>query len=265
MTEWSIQAVDADSGAELVSHEPQLLLPTASVGKLFLLHHLAALIDDDPAIGTLMLRKDSVEPVADSGLWQHLDAEALTVGDCARLVGSVSDNLATNVLLDHVGLAPVQAVAARLARHGSTLHDRVRDVRRPDHPAMLSVGCAADWTAYFRAPHPTVLRWLSASTDLSMVSAAFGLDPLAHSDPGAGVQVWSKTGSDVGTRAEVGLLEVGGRRAAYAVICRFDGAVAPILRRMREIGQLLIDELSSPLAASAPRPSGPSAASQPSR
>lgn len=247
-TEWSVLAVDLGSGATLLDSDPEMLLPTASVGKLFLLHHLAELLDDDPSRARLLLRKDAVAAVADSGLWQHLDAPALSVGDCARLVGAVSDNLATNVLLDHVGLAAVQAVAERLAPGGSMLHDGVRDVRTPADPPMLSVGCAADWVAYFRTPHPTLMSWLAPSADLSMVSSAFGLDPLAHAGPpgpdeAGGVRVWSKTGTDDGVRAEVGLLDVDGRRAAYAVICRFDGAVLPVLARMRAYGESLLEAM----------------------
>jgi len=242
-TEWSILAVDTGSGETLVESAPDLLLPTASVAKIFLLHHLAELLDEDPSLGQLLLRKDSVAPVADSGLWQHLDAPALTMNDCARLVGAVSDNLATNVLLDHVGLAPVQAVARRLAAGGSILNDSVRDVRRPEDPPILSVGCAADWVAYFRTPHPTVMSWLAPSTDLSMVAAAFGLDPLAHTEQDKDLRVWSKTGTDDGVRAEVGLLDVGGRQAAYAVICRFQGEVIPVLAQMRAYGTLILDAL----------------------
>ncbi|GGU26184.1 serine hydrolase [Nocardioides albus] len=242
-TEWSILAVDTGSGETLVESAPELLLPTASVGKLFLLHHLAELLDGDPSLARQLLRKGTVDPVADSGLWQHLDVPALTVADCARLVGAVSDNLATNVLLDHVGLAPVQAVAERLAPGGSMLNDSVRDVRRPEDPPMLSVGCAADWVTYFRTPHPTVLSWLAPSTDLSMVASAFGLDPLAHNEQDRDLQVWSKTGTDEGVRAEVGLLDVGGRRAAYAVICRFQGEVVPVLAQMRAYGTLLLETL----------------------
>lgn len=242
-TEWSILAVDAGSGETLVESARDLLLPTASVAKIFLLHHLAELLDEDPSLGELMLRKDSVAPVADSGLWQYLDAPALTMTDCARLIGAVSDNLATNVLLDHVGLAPVQAVARRLAAGGSMLNDSVRDVRRPEDPPTLSVGCAADWVAYFRTPHPAVMSWLAPSTDLSMVSAAFGLDPLAHTEQDRDLRVWSKTGTDDGVRAEVGLLDVCGRQAAYAVICRFQGEVIPVLAQMRAYGTLILDAL----------------------
>lgn len=231
-------AVEIDSGEVIAEHEPERILPTASVGKLFLLHHLAELLDADPDAGGVLLRRDAVAPVADSGIWQHLDVAALSVADCARLVGTVSDNLATNVLLDHVGLEPVQAVARRLAPRGSMLHDRVRDVRRPADPPTLSVGCAADWVDYFRAPHPRVLGWLSATADLSMVSSAFDLDPLAH--VGSAPELWSKTGTDTGTRAEVGLVEVDGRRIAFAAIARFDGPVAPILVRMREFGELIL-------------------------
>jgi beta-lactamase class A len=48
------------------------------------------------------LARTAEDPVVDSGLWQHLAAEALSAGDLAVLVGAVSDNLATNTLLRHV-------------------------------------------------------------------------------------------------------------------------------------------------------------------
>ena len=222
----------------LVDHRADLLLPTASVGKLFLLHHLAELIDIDPSVGEATLRRDRVEPVGDSGIWQHLDVPELNANDCARLIGTVSDNLATNVLLDQVGLGAVQEVARRLAPRGSMLHDRVRDVRRPADPARLSDGCAADWVDYFRAPHPRVLDWLATTVDTSMVSSAFSLDPLAHL--GSTPRLASKTGTDTGTRAEVGLVDLHGRQVAFAVIAQFDGPVGPVLDRMSELGEMIL-------------------------
>lgn len=242
--EWSALAVELDTDEVVFEHAPELMLPTASVGKVFLLHRLAELLEEDPRRADEPVRKDSVEPVADSGLWQHLRVAELPLVDAARLVGTVSDNLATNILLDHVGLESVQAAARRLAPLGSMLHDRVRDVRRPQDPPTLSTGCARDWVGYFRAPHPQVLDWIATSTDLSMVAGALGLDPLAHD--GSEPRVWSKTGTDTGTRADVGLAEVDGRRAAYAVICRYDdpSATARVLGRMRDLGDLIVRELS---------------------
>ena len=51
-----------------------------------------------------------------------------------------------------------------------------------------------------------VLGWLATGVDLSMVGAAFGLDPLAHAVPDRGISLHNKTGTDAGVRADVGLV-----------------------------------------------------------
>ena len=73
--------------------------------------------------------------------------DALPVADVALLVGAVSDNWATNALIDLCGLDRIQAKAAALAPGGSMLHDYVRDDRSGAVPETLSRGCAQDWAA----------------------------------------------------------------------------------------------------------------------
>jgi beta-lactamase class A len=250
---WSVQVRDVGTGGVLAAHDSDRLLRTASVGKLFLLVEVAHRIVDGSLSATELLRRDAVEPVADSGLWQHLTTAALPVSDLARLVGTVSDNWATNVLLQRVGLDAVRSRAAQLAPGGSMLHDLVRNDRGPEHPPTLSEGCASDWTrviatlATGRGVDPAVsamvLDWLATSTDLSMVASAFGLDPLAHVEPDRGITIWSKTGTDSTCRADVGLARTQDRAVAYAAICNWHPAGPDVrnavLAAMRRLGGLL--------------------------
>ena len=249
-TRWSVDIRNADDPQR---HAPQALLRTASLGKVFLLVEVADRLDRGTLDPEQPLRRDRVAPVADSGLWQHLASPTLPVADAAFLVGAVSDNWATNALLDLVGLAAVQERAHTLAPGGSTLHDLVRDDRGPGHPATLSEGCAADWATVFAdlatgtvvgpGVSERVLSWLVTGVDLSMVASGLLLDPLAHtaSDQGpGGVRLWNKTGTDSSARADAGVVHGPAGRVSYAAICNWErGDSRPrgaVMAAMRELG-----------------------------
>src|ERR1700712_339948 len=229
---FSVCLLDAGTREELATVEPDVVRRTASVGKVLLLIALARLIDHnrlDPATTATRLPADAV---ADSGLWQHLQQQSLSVVDLAVLVGAVSDNLATNVLLRLVGLPQTQAAAELLDLEVSRLHDQVRDVRGPQDPPTLSTGTAAEFAGLFGRLHrdevfgpavsSAVLGWLNLDTDTSMVAGAFGFDPLVHTAPDRGRWLAHKTGTDLGVRADVGLLRGPRRSVAYAVLAEFD-------------------------------------------
>lgn len=217
------------------------VLPTASIGKVFLLVATLDQIERGLLDGAERLTVDDVDRVADSGLLQFLDGQTMTVMDLCRFVGAVSDNLATNVLLRRVGLDRVTEMTAQLRVRRSALHDVVRDVRGPEHVPFLSTGCAGELARVIRqvargeAVSPTVSAGvadlLRLDTDLSMVASAFALDPLAHVDADLGVRLFNKTGTQVGTRADIGWVEPAGQGSgvAYAVIARFDDS--PVVRR----------------------------------
>jgi beta-lactamase class A len=139
------------------------------------------------------------------------------------------------------------------------LLDLVRDHRGPGMPETLSVGCASDWFAVMsgladggvagRAASLRVLEWLRGGLDLSMVAAAWGLDPLAHLDPDRDLRVFSKTGTAQGVRADVGVVMGSWDTWAYAAVCSWDPALGDprdeVLATMREIGLVLRDRVSS--------------------
>jgi beta-lactamase class A len=251
-TRWSIAAGPVDGPAELLL-EPDLLLPTASVGKVFLLLELAARLESGALSPDLPVDRRAVDPVADSGLWQHLATDVLPVADAAQLVGTVSDNWATNALLDLVGLGAVQERARSVAPGGSQLLDLVRDRRLAEHPPTLSVGCASDWFPLMSALATgdglgrklslRVLEWLRHGVDHSMVPSAFALDPLAHADPDRGLRAFSKTGTSDGVRADVGVVMGPDDTWAYAALCAWDPAEGDrrdeVLATMRSIGEVV--------------------------
>ena len=100
---WSVSVVDVASRQSLFDRNAAAVLPTASVGKVLLLVEAARQIAVGRLDPTLSLVRTDEDEVYDSGLWQFLAVDHLPVADLAVLVGAVSDNLATNVLLRTIG------------------------------------------------------------------------------------------------------------------------------------------------------------------
>ncbi|GAA2741623.1 serine hydrolase [Terrabacter aerolatus] len=263
---WSVCVRDG-SGMPLAAAGADVPLRTASVGKVLLLVETARLIaagelsPDEPLTRSVDLW------VGDSGLWHTLSVETLPLIDVAALVGAVSDNLATNVLLQRVGLAEVAARATALGLRATALHDRVRDVRGVEHPPTLSTGTAAelsqlmsrlaDDTAAGPDADRLVRQWLSANVDQSMVGSALveqgGLDPIAHhSSLDLPTTFWNKTGTDAGVRADVGAVTREGRTVTWAAIANWEPSpgttldhltVWAVLRGMHHLGEQVLAQL----------------------
>lgn len=228
---WSFCVVDGD-GTAVDEADADRLHSTASIGKVFLLCEAAELIVAGRLDPARPLLREPALAVSDSGLWQHLDTELLPLADVCTLIGAVSDNWATNVLLEVVGLDAVGARARELGCERSGLLDRVRVVRtEPDTPA-LSVGTARELAEVARRIRVAatgspvvgisgpaarlVEQWLLAGVDLSMVAAPFGLDPLSHAPDSAGL--WCKTGTDRTIRADMGTAWSGSATLSYAAL-----------------------------------------------
>ncbi|HEX6955118.1 MAG TPA: serine hydrolase, partial [Agromyces sp.] len=212
----SARATDLATGRVLFSVDDHVVMPTASIGKVLLLVEVAARLGTAGPEAFTVLDRDPRDAVGDSGIWQHLQTPSLPMADLAALVGATSDNLATNVLIRHIGLEAVRARTETLGLTRTALLDLVRDHRGPDDAPQLSIGSAKELTWLFAAlargeivsPEVSqrVVGWLSLNADLSMVASAFGLDPLAHRMPDHGLLLMNKTGTDGGVRSEVGVL-----------------------------------------------------------
>ena len=244
---WSSCVLDAE-GRVIEEIEADRVQSTASIGKIFLLCEVAERLVDGRLDPDAPIRRDPGVAVADSGLWQHLRQSELPVADACLLVAAVSDNWATNVLLDLIGLESVGARAEALGCRHSGLHDRVRDLRTADDPPSLSTGTARELAEVARRIHVAasggedggisghaarlVENWLLTGVDLSMVAAPFHLDPLAHADepdrggcadpPGRPVRLWSKTGTDVRVRADSGVVWTEADMVSFTAIATWD-------------------------------------------
>jgi beta-lactamase class A len=252
---WSVDVRHHASPAPLLQVGQNQVCATASIGKLLLLIAAAEALEAGDLHPDRPCARSRLAPVADSGLWQHLRTDAVTVADLCVLVGATSDNVATNALITVVGLDAANAVGARLGLVHTLLCDIVRETRPPDVPPALSTGTAAELRLLMdeldrgdridRAAAVRVIGWLSNNCDLSMVASAFGLDPLAHADIDRGIRLWNKTGTNHGVRCDVGLVRSGFSAVSYAVLANWqpEGPSDPnrdhILDAMRGIGELI--------------------------
>ncbi len=250
--DWSICIRDA-AGQKLAWCDADRSMRTASVGKLLLLVEVARQCGAGDLTGATVLARDPELLVADSGIWQHLRIETLPIDDLCVLTASVSDNLATNVLLKRVGLPRIRDLAESLGLVHTMLLDYVRDHRGPDDPPTLSTGSASELSRLISqlarkelissTVSEQVNAWLATGVDLSMVASAFGLDPLAHAVSDRSFLVRNKTGTDTGVRADVGTVGRNDVCFAYAAIANWDAAGPDLrdaaLRGMRAIGASL--------------------------
>ena len=263
--------LDLETGAELLSIDDRIVLPTAGLGTILLLIEVSARLTarDDTGFGLLeAVQPASSDPhipdprsgeprgrVRGAGLWRHLQAPALPVVDVTTLVAALNDGVATNALLAHISLDAVRLRAESLGLTRTALLDRVRDSRGPDDAPNLSVGSTDEIAALIAAlvrgdvvDRPTssrVLDWMALNPDLSLVASAFGLDPLSHGPADHGVHLVNRTGSDSGVRADAGAIR--GPRAAvtYAVTVQFDDTNLPtrlrVISAMRAVGLDILD------------------------
>ena len=219
-------------------------MPTASVGKILLLAETARLRSrPSRGFGSVQLSRQLSEPVGEAGLWQQMTTESLSVIDVVGLVSTLSDNLATNVLLAQVGLPAVQLLTRILGLEQTFL-------LRPGPPAAWTLDDPPHLSGFGNARElsrivaaidrdelisPEVSRllrtWLAGNADLSMVLSAFGSDPLAHREPDRGLTAWNKTGSDPGTRVDIGSVHLHNAGLSYAVIARLARPASRTARR----------------------------------
>jgi beta-lactamase class A len=99
---YSIRNVDTGEQLELRGDET---FPTASLIKMALLVTLFDMVEKGEVALDDRIRVLKVDKVPGSGLLQHLhDGAEITVGDAVWLMSTISDNTATNLLIDKVAI-----------------------------------------------------------------------------------------------------------------------------------------------------------------
>lgn len=199
-----------ESGARIGARADEPF-PTASLVKVPILVALYALVEQGRISLDDKLTLLRIDKVGGSGQLQYLhDGAELTVRDAAWLMTTLSDNTATNLLLDRIVIGRVNARMDTLGLARTRVHHKVflRAIASvaPDSSAKYGLGVTTpDEMARLFALLARG-RAVSARADSAM------LDILAHNEDGAMLQRFvsdlrspHKTGSDDGIRTECAL------------------------------------------------------------
>jgi beta-lactamase class A len=216
----SFAFVSADG---VLSHRGDELVDTASTYKLPLLIHLALLVHECKLSWDLPLRLSDVLKSRGTGVLRALHSGLeLTLRDVCHLMTALSDNTATDMLVDHFGLEDVNARLRSLGLEHTTLlrQDSTSDgssrapfatgITTPNEMVQLLQRLASG--AFGPGTMRDVLEMLAAQNDQSMIPRYL---PSGWSYAG-------KTGCDANLRADVGLVQDSqGRGFVLALFCKF--------------------------------------------
>lgn len=242
---------------ETIGYQAEDVFPTASVIKLPVLLALMQQVEDglysldDP----LMLRRG--DQIGGSGLLQHLSPGlTMPLRDWAFLMMNISDNLATNVLMDHVGLAKMQQWLSDNGYPDVELRRKIDfNILNKDQNELgtaTPAGLTRMITAVFQQKHLTP----AACTEMLRMMNKVGADRIGRYLPfepyGSDVpedkklQLVGKTGSLKGMRAQTAVVYRGQpkQNQGFALTVMNEGNTAPELWNPDAPGVLVIGQLA---------------------
>ena len=211
-------ALDLTSGEEIGRLEQQVF-PTASTIKLAILYELFRQADEGRLTLDTAAPLDRSQVVGGTGILHALGTPALTLRDHAVLMMSISDNTATNVLIDRIGLPAIASRMQSLGLGGIRLRRKMMD------------GAAAQrGEENVASPREIVrlLRILDSGEALKPESKVAALKVLAVGTGGylrrgvaPGVEVLSKSGELEGVRVDAAIVRAKNRPYAVAVMTTY--------------------------------------------
>lgn len=209
--------IEDGSGATLFSHEPDALFPSASVIKVPLVMALYA----EAASGRIDLgeRVAVGERVDGSGILRHAtDLASLTLRDLATLAIIVSDNTATNRVIERVGVDAVNAYLdrwgcprsrLRRAMYDFAARDRGLENEMTPRESARLLGMLVRSELVDRATSGAVLAILAANQDEARFRRYLP----------EGVWAANKSGSIARVRNDIGVVRVDGTSVVAAGFC----------------------------------------------
>lgn len=206
--------------------------PTASTIKLAVLYELLKQAEEGRLDLDRVAPLDGTQKVAGSGVLQHLRAPALSLRDHAALMMILSDNTATNVVIDAVGMDRVNARMTGLGATPTLLRRKMMDAAaaaRGDENIASPGALAQTATLLWRGEGLTAASRDEAHRILRQVGGQ-----IRRATP-ARVPVFSKTGSLAAVRAEAAVVDLEGRPYAIAVMTTYLAADADGDRAVFEI------------------------------
>lgn len=214
----SYQIVDLSSGREFgrKATEP---FPTASAIKIGILYELFRQADEGRVSLDTAAPLNPATKVGGSGILQHLGQPALSPRDHAVLMIAISDNTATNMLIDVLGMDAINTRMRALGASTFALQRRMMDAAAASE-GRENLASPADLVRVLDAlRRGTGLESRSRDAALEMLGRSAGT-PLRAGVP-AGVAVAAKPGGLDGVRTEVGFVDLKGRPYLIAVMATY--------------------------------------------
>ncbi len=210
--------VDLTSNERVAARLESQPFPTASTIKLAILYELLKQCEEGKLALDKPARLDRAQVVAGSGVLQHLSTPTLSLADHAALMIILSDNTATNVVIDAVGMANVTARMKALKLGDILLRRKMMDgaaARRGDEnvasPASLAKTAEMLWRG----------EGLEKQSRDAAVRILYEVPGAIRRAVPARVRVASKTGTLDGVRAEAAVVELDARPFALAVMTTY--------------------------------------------
>jgi len=215
-------AVDLATG-DAVRYRADLRCRTASVIKLPILVHVAMAVAEGALSWSDRLILTDAEKVGGSGVLTQMTAGlALTLRDACVLMTIVSDNTATNMLIEHLGVAPVNS---RMRSLGLPLTTLYRKSYTPDteesKPYGLGMTTPAEMADLLRMLAEGRMESSEVSKEvLEILSGQTLRDSIPRGLP-EGWKYAGKTGGIDGVRNDVGLVtSTDGGKFVLSVFCQ---------------------------------------------
>jgi len=204
------EIVDLTSNERIASLERDSF-PTASAIKLAIVYELFKQVGEGRVKLDESLTLDRSKAVGGSGVLIHLGTPTMTLRDYATLMVTLSDNTATNVLIDRLGMAGITRRMQQLGLPGTQLRRHMMDgaaARRGEENVSTPSELVALLKALQTMPDAIALLKLPKENRLRK-----GLP--------SGVESADKSGELDGVRVDAGLVFLKNRPYAFAVMTTF--------------------------------------------
>jgi len=214
------EIVDLVSG-DRIAHLEHETFPTASSIKLAIVYELFKQVEEGHVRLDESIILDRSKAVGGSGVLVHLGTPSLTIREYAVLMVTLSDNTATNVLIDRLGMDAINARMQTLGLKSTKLRRHMMDTaaaRRGDE----NVSSPDDLVRLLQA----MAGAHAADNDPGRMAAAVSMlelpkeSRLRRGIP-QGIHVADKPGELDGVRADAGIVFVKNRPYAFVVMMTF--------------------------------------------
>lgn len=228
---------DFTSGESWYLHRDEIF-PTASTIKLTILLELYHLVDEGKLSLAEQVRIGKAMTVGDEGLFSQFGDGTATMSlhDVAAAMILLSENSATNILIDRLGMDRINAEARAIGLQHTALQRKMIDLAAA-RAGRENISTAPDLLLLLQQVHAgKVLSPASTRGFLDLLEVPKDSE-IAKGVP-EGIKVGSKPGWLEGVRNDCAVVEVPGRPYGLCVFTTFDRDETSAMAAIREVSRL---------------------------